>query len=254
MWTYLLGPFLALLPRRWRNALPFHNAVSWKPAAILSGLGESVIAVVALMYWYSFSMTTWVSAALDNALSGKTTPGLTTHDVAFAALLVWSTHPLTWAIAFVGMEGAVRLCAPLTDTVLGTFPLYLIDKIYSKLSGRIEPETAVAPKFAQGNVSSYVGSVREKVTAGRHAHLPDELCCTRSGTEEFLEIRSRSAKPDWDPPRVVRYENNYYRLEEAVRGASPRPYVYRLRRLSAGVPSRTLLIYSPEEEPVIASR
>ncbi|HYL64066.1 MAG TPA: hypothetical protein VE077_15735 [Candidatus Methylomirabilis sp.] len=254
MWMYLLGPFLALLPWHWRRALPFHEAVPWKTAAILSGLAESVIAFGALAYWYSYSVTTWVSRALDNALNGKTSPGLSDHDIGFAALLIWSTHPLTWAICCVGIEGAVRLCAPFADTVLGIFPLYLIDKIHSKIIGRIEPEAAVAPKFAESNFSSYVGSVREKVRAGRHAPVPDELCATASGGEEVLEIRAWRAKPDWDPPRVVRYRDCYYRLEKSVRGAAPRPYVYKLRRLAAGVPRRTLLVYVPDEEPVIASR
>ena len=148
----------------------------------------------------------------------------------------------------------MRLCAPLTDTVLGILPLYLVEKIYSQITGRVDPDLAVAPKFAQSHLSSYVGSVREKVMTGRHGPVPDELCSTTKGGEEFLEIRCQKAKPEWDPPRVVRHQERYYRLEESVRGSGARPYVYRLKRLAAGVPSRTLLIYSPEEEPVIASR
>jgi hypothetical protein len=57
MWIFLLGPFLALFPKRWRKALPFYQAVHWRSAAILSGLAESAIALGALMYWYSYSMT-----------------------------------------------------------------------------------------------------------------------------------------------------------------------------------------------------
>ena len=45
MWIFLLGPFLSLLPERWRKALPFYQAVHWRSAAILSGLAESVIAL-----------------------------------------------------------------------------------------------------------------------------------------------------------------------------------------------------------------
>ena len=131
MWTYLLGPFLSLLPRRWRQALPFFQSVNWRPAAILSGMAESVIALVALMYWYWFSMSTWISRLLDLALVGKTAPGTTDHHIATAALLVWSTHPVTWGIAFFGLEGMARVCAAFTDTILGTFPLYLLEKIFS---------------------------------------------------------------------------------------------------------------------------
>ncbi len=57
MWILLLGPFPSLLPERWRKALPFYQAVHWHSAAIFSGLAESVVALSALMYWYSYSVT-----------------------------------------------------------------------------------------------------------------------------------------------------------------------------------------------------
>lgn len=254
MWIYLLAPFLALLPRRWRKALPFYDDMPWRAAAILSGLAESVIALASLMYWYSYSVTTWVSRGLDMALSGKAPPGTTDHDIGFVALVLWATHPLTWTIAFFGIEGMVRLCTALTDMVLGVFPLYLVDKIYGKIFRRGEPETPGAPKFARSHVSSYVGSVREKVLTVRLSQVPDEHRMVKDDSGEFLEIRAWRVKPEWDPPRVVRYEDRYYRLEECTRGSGPRPYVYKLRRLAAGVPGRTVLLYSPEEDPVIARR
>jgi len=254
MWIYLLGPFLSLLPARWRKALPFSQSVHWRSAAILSGLAESVIALGALIYWYSYSVSTWVSRALDLALSGKTAPGVTDHAVGFAALLVWSTHPLTWGIVFFGIEGMVRLCGAFTDTVLGIFPLYLVEKIYSKIFRSGELEAPYAVKFSQSHVSSYVGALRDKVSTAKLSQVPDELCVVRNDSEEFLEIRASQAKPDWTPPRVVRYQDRYYRLEESSRSSGPRPFVYKLRRLAAGVPGRSVLIYSPAEEPIKAIR
>jgi hypothetical protein len=205
MWIYLLGPFLALLPRRWRKALPFYDAVPWRAAAILSGLAESVIALAALMSWYWYSVTSWVSRGLDTALSGKAPPGTTDHEIGYVALLLWATHPLTWTIALVGIEGMARLCGALTDTVLGIFPLYLADKIYSKIFRRGEPDLPGTPKFSQSHVSSYVGTVREKVLTARLSRIPDELCIVKNSADEFLEIRAGRSKPEWDPPRVVRY-------------------------------------------------
>jgi hypothetical protein len=254
MWIFLLGPFLSLLPSRWRKALPFYDAVRWRSATILSGLAESVIALGGLMYWYSYSVTTWVSRALDNVLSKSAPTGITDHEVGFAALLVWATHPLTWAIAFVGVEGMTRVCAALADTVLGIFPLYFLEQIYSKIFRRGAPEPAGAVKFSQSHVSSYVGTMREKVVSARLSQVPDEHCIQKDSAEEILEIRAWRAKPDWDPPRVVRYEDRYYRLEDCARGSGPRPFVYKLRRLAAGVPGRTVLIYSPDEAPVTANR
>jgi hypothetical protein len=253
MWIYLLGPFLSLLPERWRKALPFYQAVRWHSAAILSGLAESVIALTALLYWYSYSVITWVSLALDSLLSKSAPTDITEGEIGFVALLIWATHPLTWLIAFFAIEGVARLCASFTDTVLGVFPLYLAEKIYSKIFRRGEPEPAGAVKFPLSHVSSYVNTVREKVMTARLPVVPDEHFVTKSDSEEVLEIRACREKAEWRPPRVVRYENRYYRLEECARGPLARPYVYRLRRLSAGVPGRTVLIYSPDEEPVIAN-
>ena len=254
MWTYLLGPFLSLLPRRWRNALPFFQSVNWRPAAILSGMAESVIALVALMYWYWFSMSTWISRLLDLALVGKTAPGTTDHHIATAALLVWSTHPVTLGIAFFGLEGMARLCAAFTDTILGTFPLYLLEKIFWMFFRIPREQAPQSVKFSQSHVSSYVGAIRDKVTAAKSSQVSDELCVAKNASEEILEIRAGRAKPEWTPPRVIRFEDRYYRLEECSRGSSPRPFVYKLRRLPAGVPGRTVLIYSPDAEPVKVSR
>jgi hypothetical protein len=253
MWIYLLGPFLALLPNRWRKALPFYQAVPWRAAAILSGLAESVLALAALMYWYSYSVTTWVSRSLDGVLSKSAPTTITEHEIGFAALVVWATHPLTWTIAFFGIEGMVRLCAAFTDTVLGIFPLYLLDKLYSKIFRRGVPGPASAVKFSQSHLSSYVETMKEKVLTASLSQVPDELYTVNTEGEEFLEIRAWRAKPEWTPPRVVRYEDRYYRLEEYARGSSPRPFIYKLRKLTTGVPGRTVLTYSPEEQPVIAS-
>ena len=74
MLTYLLGPFLALFPNRWRKAFFSGVSVHWRRATALSAFAELVIALVAVMYWYSYSMTTWVNSALDAALAGKLPP------------------------------------------------------------------------------------------------------------------------------------------------------------------------------------
>ena len=253
MLIFLLGPFLALLPERWRKALPVYQAVPWRSASILSGMAESLIGITALLYWYSYSVTSWVSRGLDSVLSKSASTNLTDGDIGFAALVIWATHPLTWTIAFFVVEGAARLCASVTDTVLGIFPLYLLEKIYSMIFRRGAPKPAGAVTFSQSSVSSYVGTMKEKLQTARLSPVPDELYVGILDSEEFLEIRAWRAKPEWNPPRTVRYEDRYYRLEECARASAPRPFVYKLRKLPKGVPGRTVLIYSPEEQPVIAS-
>lgn len=254
MWIKFLGPFLSILPWRWRRALPFYQAVPWVTGVIISGIAETILAIIALAYWYSYSVTTWVSRMLDSALSQSAPTGITDHEVGFAALVVLVTHPLTWVILFFVVEGMVRMCGGLTDTVLAVFPLYLFDKIISAISRRGPAPQPGVPAFAQSNVSSYVGTMRDSIISARFRDLPDEHLLTTAGSEELLEIRSSNAKKEWDPPRVVRYQDRYYSLEEFARGSAPRPFIYRLRRLPAGVPSRRVLIYDPEAVPVVASR
>jgi hypothetical protein len=253
--TYLLGPFLALLPRRWRNLLPFVSAVEWRRATVLSGFGEGAVALAALMFWYSYYMNLLVDRGLDSALNGKMGPGVTDQAIGFTALVVWAAHPLTWLIAYAGVEGTVRLVgAAFTETNLGSFPLFLLDKMIGKLSGRSEPSIAKAAGYSEGNFSSYVGAIREKRMLKGLAEVPDELCFSGSAPDETLEIRACRRKTDWNPPRTVRYLDNYYRLEASADGVPPRPFRYTLRKLPAGVPGRSVLIYSPAEAPVLGKK
>ena len=255
MFTFLLGPFLAALPKRWRQSLPMQKLIEWRTASMLSGFAEFLIGVAAMLYWYSYSVTTWVSRGLDAALAGKAGPSVNEQEVGFMAIFIFATHPLTWLIAYIAVEGSVRLVgAAFTENNLGVLPLFVADKIFLKVTGQSGPGIAQAAGYTETNLSSYVGSIREKARVMGTAIIPDELCVTREGADEFLEIRACRNKPDWTPPRTVRYQDTFYRLEASSSGSGPRPFRYRLRRLSAGVMSRTVLVYAPEEEPVVSER
>ena len=255
MLTYVLGPFLALFPNRWRTFFFSAFSVNWRRATALSGFAESVIALVALMYWYSYSMTTWVDRALDAALAGKLPTGVTDHDIGITALVIWATHPLTWLIAYAGIEGAVRFVgAAFSENNMGILPLFLLDKVFAILTGRGGPDPARAAGYSQGHMSSYVGAIREKARGSFLAQVPDELSYSRDNSDEILEIRCSRRKADWTPPRTVRYHDSFYRLEGFAEGPAPRPYRYALRRLAAGVMGRTVLVYSPEDQPVLAKK
>ncbi|HET7150480.1 MAG TPA: hypothetical protein VFI60_03640 [Candidatus Acidoferrum sp.] len=255
MLTFLLGPFLALLPKRWRESLSFHESIEWRIASTLSGFGEAVFALVALLFWYSYSVSGWVSRGMDAALAGKMHQGVTDQEIGLMSLMIFATHPITWVIAFMGVEGSVRLIgAAFAANHLGILPLFVLDKIYLKVAGQSGPGAAQTGGFKQGNLSSYAGALRQKVRSSCAAKLPDELCISREQAEEFLEIRACRRKPDWTPPRTVRYQDTFYRLEACSDGPEPRPFRYRLRRLSAGVMGRTVLTYSPEEEPILVEK
>ncbi|HVH72492.1 MAG TPA: hypothetical protein VNB49_15470, partial [Candidatus Dormibacteraeota bacterium] len=252
MFSFFLGPLLALLPKRWRRALPLPKSIEWRTPSILSGFGELVFAISAYMYWYWYSMNTWVSRGLDAALTRKMDQRVTDHDIGIMSLFIFATHPLTWTILYLGVEGSVRLLgAAFSESYLGIFPLLLLDKIFLKITGQSGPSAAQAGGYAEGNWSSYLGAIREKVPFPGSTSVPDELCVTKEGDEEFLEIRASRRKQDWTPPRTVRYQETFYRLEACSNGFGARPFRYRLRRLSAGVMGRTVLVYSPELEPVL---
>jgi hypothetical protein len=255
MFGFLLGPFLALLPKRWRRSLPLPPSADWRVSFILSGLAEFLAAVAAMLYWYSHSVTTWVSRGLDLALAGKAGPGVNEQEIGFMAIFIFATHSLTWLIAYFAVEGSVRLVgAAFAESHLGILPLFALDKIFLKTTGQSGSSAAKKGGYKEGNLSSYVGAIREKVRGLGTAGIPDELCVGSKGAEEFLEIRASRRKPDWTPPRTVKYQDTFYRLEDSSIGSAPRPYRYRLRRLSAGVMSRTVLMYTPEQEPVVSEQ
>jgi hypothetical protein len=222
--------------------------VEWRPATALSGFAEAALALIAIMYWYSYTMTAWVDRGWDAALSGKMPMGVTDHQIGFAALWIFATHPLTWAIAYFGVEGSVRLLGAMASgSNLGILPLFLADKVFGKITGRADAKTGVTMETSQRNVSSYLGAVGDSVTGKFLPSVPDELSFIRNEVEEILEIHACRKKADWIPPRVVHYQDAYYRLESDSRGMAPRPFHYQLRRLERGVPGRNVLLYSPEQ-------
>jgi hypothetical protein len=253
MWTYVLGPFISIFPKRWRELLPFSANVRWGPAPVISGLAESVMALIGLSYWYSHAMTTWVGRGVETALSGKLGPGVTPQEIGSVALAVWATHPLTWLLGYVGVEGVVRTFAAFTDSTLGTLPLFLLDKAVFGAFRRRAPEGMRATD-GSNNLSSFAGAIRERMLVAKLPLVSDELCFRRSASEEILEIHACRRKEDWAPPRTVRYQDSYYRLEADSLGKAPRPFHYILRRLPAGVPGRTVLLYSPSDAVIREQR
>jgi hypothetical protein len=137
MWTIPAGPFLSLFPRRWREALPFRDLIHWRAAAVVSGLAESVAALIALVYWYSYSVTGWAQDALMATMQAHPEARIPESTVGFAGLTLVALHPLTWIIAWFGIEGAIRLLgAAFSETVLGTMPLYALDRVFLLLARR----------------------------------------------------------------------------------------------------------------------
>jgi hypothetical protein len=247
MWTYLLGPILAIFPLHWRMSLPFANRIKWDHATSVSGFVEGIFAVAGLMSWYMHAMSLWVGNGAGMALSGKMGTEVRIQDIGGAALIIWWMHPLTWLLAYIGIEGATRLCSGAFGKYsCGILPLFLADKI---IVGpfRLRNLAASSESGTGGNVSSYVGAISERVRSAGRREVSDELHFIKNESGEFMEIHACRRKQDWTPPRVVRYQDGYYRLEADSNAGGERPFRYRLRRLPAGVPGRTVLLYAPPD-------
>src|ERR1700734_2943692 len=107
MKTLLLGPILSLLPRRWRESRPLFSTIQWRVGAALSGIIESLFALVAFIYWYSYSVTHWAQDAVYSAINAG--GGIPPNTEGFAAFALMFLHPVTWLIGLVAIEGIVRL-------------------------------------------------------------------------------------------------------------------------------------------------
>lgn len=130
MWTYLIGPALALLPERWRTARFGELGVDWPRAAAVSALIEGFGALALLAVWYSIFVTKFGGAIAERGGNG------------FVGLFLVALHPLTWVICYFGCEGAVRfLAAVATGESYGTLPLALIawgvERAHQRRQGRI---------------------------------------------------------------------------------------------------------------------
>src|ERR1700719_1097696 len=111
-WTYIAGPIAALLPERWRRALPTTVCADWERAAALSGFLEILAAIVALGFWYMWEMTRRIGQIMDASEAGQIPVGLSEHQVQGAALAIFYMNPLTW-ILFISFLRAQCGCAAL---------------------------------------------------------------------------------------------------------------------------------------------
>ena len=241
--TLLLGPILSVLPRRWRESQRLFSSIHWPIATALSGVIESLLMLLASVYWYSYSVTHWAKDAVYSAIHAGARIPVNTEG--FAALAVMFLHPVTWLIAFCAIEGIVRfLGAAFTGETLGILPFFLLDKIVGYFTSCAKPHhranIGISPWL------SLLPWIRQRIAFLRHPVLSDEVRYSADAMGEVMWIRSSRPKNGWEPPRVICCEDIFYRLEGAAERSGPRPFLYVLRRLPAGVHGRRVITYSPD--------
>jgi hypothetical protein len=237
---------LSVLPRRWRAAATFpEETIPWVPAAILSGILESVLAVAGLVYWYSHSVTTWAAGALDSALRNGPGAEYDPHLLGLSAFVIWCIHPLTWLPASFFAEGLIRIVAAISiGQILPMWPFAFADWCYGKCTRRPPEGDALHVPKGKEQFGSFLRAAKSAAKTVRLPELPDQLLESIDGSDAIVEIHSSRAKVEWTPPRVVCIAGSYYRLESTADGKRPRPFIYRLRRLAAGVPGRNVILYN----------
>jgi hypothetical protein len=187
----------------------------------------------------------WAQQAVTATIKAHPEAAIREDTVGFAAMTLMAMHPLTSVIVWFGMEGLVRaLGAAFAGNVNGSSALWALDRVV--LLFRRSGDT----RTIGDNAASFVDAVRDKLILRRTPVVADEIRVSMNGPEELMEIRSCRPKQDWDPPRVVRYQGIYYRLESCSKGEAPRPFHFCLRKLAAGVPARTVLEYLPDLPPI----
>jgi hypothetical protein len=62
-----------------------------------------------------------------------------------------------------------------------------------------------------------------------------------------LKIEAARTKPKWEAGKIVLHGERYFRIESCIQVSGPRPYIYLMKSLPAGVPSHAVLKYTPVE-------
>ena len=225
MWTYLVGPFLSLLPANWRAKLAWAGSIHWRRATFISGALEALASLCALVVWYSYSVTHHTPAQIEQALRAHPHIHPSEMTMGLIGFIFVALNVVTWIICWFWLEGVVRaLGAAFTGEIVGTLPLWIIDKSYRVLRQR-----------------------------NQHRHrpplVPDEVAWSKDGEVEVLRVMSCRPKPTWKSRSTIRIKDEFFKVERSIPGSGLRPYVYHLQQLQAGEIIRALENYDPQAAP-----
>jgi len=108
MWTYLAGPFLSLLPQRWRAGLPCAVSIHWRRATFISGAIEALASLCALVVWYSYSVSRHTPMQIEQALRAHPNLHPSEMQMGLIGFVFVALNAVTWVICWFWLEGCVR--------------------------------------------------------------------------------------------------------------------------------------------------
>jgi len=284
----LPAPIAVLLPARWRAHSSFVPPTSWRVASFICGLAQCITGLAALVWWYSYSVANWAQTVVSHATeTQKSLSEMKPHEAGLLGLALVATNPITWVILAWCIEGLVRILAvAITEEVFATLPLALIAGAIS-LFRPVRAENPGLRGSASGNAGdaslddspahSFANFLRRGLAERTHARVPDHITRLKDIDADLLRIRASHTKPDWEPGRLVLIDGDFYRIDNfserhgaaaltaimdndglphthtLAPDAHPRPFVYLLRHLSAGIVTRHTLHYeiSPESRATL---
>ena len=218
------------MPEPWRAKLPSAESIRWRPATFISGALEALLSLYALVVWYSYSVTHHTPVQLERALRAH--PSVHPNEMMMGLLgyVFVALNPVTWILCWFWFEGVIRaLGAAFTEEIVGTLPLWIIDKSYRIFRQRRQERQ-------------------------RPPLLPDEVAWFKDGQVEFVKVASCQPKPTWQDRPTIRFQGEFFKIERAIACTDLRPYVYHLRRLQPGEIVRAPENYDPQALPVEPKR
>jgi hypothetical protein len=216
--TYIFGPFVTMLPRRWRAKPLATVSIQLSRASMLSGIVEAALAIVSLTVWYSIYVTLLSSAAAHSSVA---VPEQSANRIGMFAYVWFWLNPITWVVAYFVLEGAMRFLAGLvTGEAYAILPLWALERSLRFVEQR--------------NARPALPLVADEITPG------DASC--------DMKIASCREKSNWKYPFTIRFAGSYFQVVGSVNlDAGPRPHVYSLRRLPPGEVAGGLKNYDPAD-------
>ena len=153
---------------------------------------------------------------------------------------VTASLELFFALQFVGLYFMGR--APQRPAFLWLILYLAIDGPWRALTARFEGIAVPTLLFAVADEGFL--AARKALFDARHPDLPDSISLDEQSPDHQLRIESARSKRDWEPGRIIRCGDRYFRLESALQQKGSHPFVYLLRALEAGVPGPAVRTYS----------